>query len=323
MLASGVADAGPTPMSIKTRMAAPLLHVSGGSAVLARRQRVGRILMFHGIDDRFPAAALEAQLAYVARHFTIVPLAVLIEHLAEPDDPASMAGEVALTFDDGLRNNFTFAYPVLRRLRAPATFFVCPELIDTGRWQWTHEVTARLRWLDDERRAAFAAELGAPATGTDAIKQWMKTLPVRRRMVMEESLRRRTARFTPTAAQRLQFDPMTWEDLRRLDPRLISIGSHTLTHPVLPTLTAAEATTEIRGSRRWLETRLDRAVEHFCYPDGAEDDGVVRLVRQHYQAAVTTAAGFVHHGDDRHRLRRIPTAEQLFLTSWRLHRPTA
>jgi peptidoglycan/xylan/chitin deacetylase (PgdA/CDA1 family) len=40
--------------------------------------------------------------------------------------PVGRDGELALTFDDGLRNQFELAYPALRRLGTPATFFVCP-----------------------------------------------------------------------------------------------------------------------------------------------------------------------------------------------------
>jgi peptidoglycan/xylan/chitin deacetylase (PgdA/CDA1 family) len=311
-------------MSMKTRLAAPILHISGGSAVLARRQRVGRILMFHGIDEgHYPAALLEANLAYLSRHFKIVPLAVMVEQLSEPDAHASIPGEIVITFDDGLRNNFTRAYPVLRRLGVPATFFVCPGLIEEHRWQWTHEVVERLGSLGEKQRAEIAADVEAPTASAEGLKQWMKALPVHRREVVEDCVRARTRHFAPTEAQRRRFDPITWDELRRLDPRLVTVGSHTLTHPMLDTVTAAAAELEIRESRRWLERELDREVAHFCYPDGAHDESIVRLVREHYRSAVTTVPGFVRAGDNLHRLQRIPAAEQPFLLAWRLHQPQA
>ena len=115
---------------------------------------------------------------------------------------------------------------------------------------------------------------------------------------------------------------MAWDELRSLDPGLITVGSHTLTHPILATLTPAEAAVEIHESHRWLETKLGRPVQYFCYPDGAYNNSIVEMVQKSYQAAVTTVAGFVHAGDDLYRLRRIPVAEQLSLLAWRLHRPT-
>jgi len=87
---------------VKEHLLAPILqrvaHVSGGSAVRARRQRVGRILMFHGIDGRdYPVEVFEAQLEYLAQRFTIVPLSVLVQHVANPNGGASVSGEIAIT----------------------------------------------------------------------------------------------------------------------------------------------------------------------------------------------------------------------------------
>src|SRR5262249_9606948 len=114
-----------------------LSHVSGASAVKARMGGGLRILMFHGIDDEHPPDLLEAQLRYLARHFTIVPLGAVAAWLESPR--AGPSNPLALTFDDGLRNQCTQAYPVLRRLGLPATFYVCPGLIEEGRWLWNHE----------------------------------------------------------------------------------------------------------------------------------------------------------------------------------------
>ncbi len=313
---------------VKEHLLAPILqrvaHVSGGSAVRARRQRVGRILMFHGIDGRdYPVEVFEAQLAYLAQRFTIVPLSVLVQHVANPNGGASVSGEIAITFDDGLRNNYTVAYPVLRRLRLPATFFVCPGLIEQRRWLWTHDVVERLKSLDETQRAGIARDVGAPSASVEAIKEWLKTIPSRRRKTVEEDVRARTPRFAPTEDQRRRFDPMTWDELGSLDPGLVTVGSHTLTHPMLATLPPAEAAVEIHESRRWLETHLGRPIEYFCYPDGAHNPSVVTMVQESYRAAVTTVPGFIRAGDDLYRLQRIPATREPSLLAWRLHRPSA
>lgn len=317
-----------TALSIKAHVVGPIVrrvaHVSGGSVARAQRQRVGRILMFHGIGDpHYPVAAFRAQLRNLAKSFTIVPLGVLIEHLRDAGGAEALAGEVALTFDDGLRNHGTQAYPVLRELGVPATFFVCPELIERKRWIWTHDVAERLRTLDDASWRRIAADVDAPWVRVEALKDWMKTLSLPRRLAVEERIRAATPHFVPTAQQRERFDPMTWDELRRLDPDLITVGSHTLTHPILTTLGAAQAAVEIHESRRWLEAELGRAVELFCYPDGAHDDTIAALAHETYQAAVTASAGLVRAGLDRHRLPRIPADAQPWVTTWRLHRPTA
>src|SRR5690349_17350513 len=98
---------------------------TGASIWLARRRAARRIVMLHGVgDDELSAAAFETAMAWLAQRFTVVRLDDMVRALAE-GAPARRAGEVSLTFDDGLRNQSEIAYPILRRLGLPATFFVC------------------------------------------------------------------------------------------------------------------------------------------------------------------------------------------------------
>jgi peptidoglycan/xylan/chitin deacetylase (PgdA/CDA1 family) len=118
---------------------------------------------------------------------------------------------------------------------------------------------------------------------------------------------------------------MDWDDLRSLDCNLITVGSHTLSHPILTTLSADEIESEILESRQCLEQRLERKADFFCYPNGAYDKRAYQLVQKTYRAAVTTESGVIDgsQGLDVHRLPRIPSAESAALTAWRLHRPEA
>jgi len=116
---------------------------------------------------------------------------------------------------------------------------------------------------------------------------------------------------------------MSWRDLASLDRNLVTVGSHTMSHPMLTTLDEVSARAEIVNSRRRLEEMLGRAVEFFCYPAGAYSESVTEEVRRHYRAAVTTDPGFVRPHDDRHLLRRVPAVPPLPFFAWLLHRPSA
>jgi len=277
--------------------------------------------MYHGTPSE-SAPALEAQLRYLARHFRIVPLESVMNRFG---NPGASSNEIVLTFDDGLRNNLTVVYPILRALCVPATFFVCPGLIGSGKWLWNHEVRSRLKTLPQQGLRDLTWQLQAPSDSVEEIVEWMKTLDLPKRQQAEEAVHLTTPSFNPTDAQREAYDMMTWEDLRSLDPGLITIGSHTLSHPILPRLTPDELEFELRESRHLLEQRLNRAVEFFCYPNGSYDARVYQAVKTIYRAAVTTESGVVGRSDntDPHRLPRIPSAESAALTAWRLHRPEA
>jgi peptidoglycan/xylan/chitin deacetylase (PgdA/CDA1 family) len=250
-----------------------------------------------------------------------VPLAWVVDRVRAGE--AARHRGIALTFDDGLRNHCTVAYPILRRLGMPATFYLCPDLIDGARWLWNHEAGARLRALGSAERVELARRHRAPGVEPEAIVAWMKTLARGTREAVEEAIYKVTPRFAPTADQRQRYDMMTWDDAAALDADLVSVGSHTLTHPVLPRLEPVEMAREVRESRRRLEARLARRVEDFCYPYGAWNGAIADEVRRGHRSAVTSDAGRVSDGDDLHGLRRISATPNLALLAWRLHRRTA
>lgn len=295
---------------------------SGLSSVIARHQGCGRILMYHGVPPQ-GTQALAEQLHYLVRHFKVVSLETMLERLTHGGFP--LAHEIVLTFDDGLRNNLTVVYPILRQLQVPATMFVCPGLVESGAWLWNHEMRCRMQTLAAPELAELRMKLLAPGTSVDAIVEWMKTLRLPQRLMAETTIRQATAGFQPTATQSEAFDIMNWEDLRSLDRNLITVGSHTLSHPILTTLSGEEIESEILESRTCLEQRLERKVDFFCYPNGAYDKRAYQLVQRTYRAAVTTESGVIagSQGIDVLRLPRIPSAESAALTAWRLHRPEA
>ena len=98
------------------------------------------------------------------------------------------------------------------------------------------------------------------------MSRWMKELRAVERKQVEARLRDATPGFVPSAAEREEFDLASWRELRKLDPAIVSIGSHTLTHPILPSTPPAELEAEVRDSRRQLERGLQRPVDLFAYP---------------------------------------------------------
>ena len=275
---------------------------------------VARILLYHGTPLR-EGAALERELRWLKRRFQIVPLRAIV---AAATNGGTLGSKVALTFDDGLRSNIEVAYPLLHRLAIPATFFVCPGLVDRARWLWTHETRRRLSRLSPAARRELALEWHAPG-GIPEFVSWMKKLDSAMRQRIEARVREATPDFTPTAAEREEFDLADWKALRRLDPAIVTIGSHTLTHPILPGMPPAELEIEVRDSRRQLERSLERPVDTFAYPNGDLDPAADACVRKHYRAAVTTANGWVKRGTDAHLLPRLAAPTSVLKLARRIY----
>jgi peptidoglycan/xylan/chitin deacetylase (PgdA/CDA1 family) len=219
-----------------------------------------------------------------------------------------------------LRSFATVAAPILHELEIPASVFVCAGLVDGGGWIWTREMRERLRSLD-AGQDGLGRELGAPANGMETIIAWMKSLSPEDRKRAEGAIRERTPDFRIADAAHLGHDLMSWDELRSLPPDHVIVGSHSMTHPMLPTLDAEDQRWEMAESRRVLEERVGRPVRHFAYPNGAADATTVAIAREIYVSAWGTETGFLAPGADSHRLRRVAMPHSLDGLSWTLHQP--
>jgi peptidoglycan/xylan/chitin deacetylase (PgdA/CDA1 family) len=273
------------------------------------------IFLCHGTPRR-SAAWLERQLRYLRRVFTLVPLAELAASIGAARLPGRRR-RAAIVFDDGLLSNVRVAYPILRALGIPATFFVCPGLIEERRWLWTHEARRRLQFAAPHLRAELARELGASAE-VEAFVEWMKKLDFPRRTRTEAMLRHATAAFVPSEQDQEAFDLAGWDELRQLDPAIVTVGSHTMTHPILPSMSAAEIEAELRDSRRMIDAKLAGPAEFFSYPNGDFDERTLASVRRYYRAAVSCDA---ETRLDPHLMPDVHLPRGVLSLAWKLNHP--
>lgn len=303
-----------------SRLARGLTANQGVSRFLAGLNGRSRIIMLHGLGTpEYPAEVFRAQLRLLTRVFQIVPLEQVLQARVSGRDSRP---KLALTFDDGLRNNLTVVYPILREFSAPATFFVCPGLLETGRWPWNLECRARLSRMSAGQRRPITEALGLGSGDIEAVVAKLKRIPYGERVAVEQQVRQATPDFAPTDGERLEYDMMTWKELKSLDPTLVTIGGHSLNHEILTQLEPEHLEREIGECRVWLERELMRPVRHFCYPDGAYDTRVLECAARHFDTAVTTEKDWVPRQPSVHRLPRIPVAPNVRDLAWRVHRPT-
>ncbi|HJU26317.1 MAG TPA: polysaccharide deacetylase family protein [Rhodanobacteraceae bacterium] len=296
-----------------------LSHWSGNAMRQIGAVRLPRILMYHVIGDgELSVRQFAWQLAFLREHFEPVALGELVDRMR---DRAVTGREVAVTFDDGVRNHFEMAWPLLRHHRVPATFFVCSDLIESDAMMWRNELRLRLASLDEAERRLLVGEANGGKWGVEQIMEWTKTLDMDQRRAFESRVLARTPQFSASREQLELHAPLTWDQLRQLDENLITIGSHTCAHPILTKLDAKQLHDEIAVSRRVLERGLQRKVDLFSYPNGVHDPTVVGEVRRNYRAAVCTRKGFVGADADPLLLPRISGEGSRAMFVRRLHRP--
>jgi peptidoglycan/xylan/chitin deacetylase (PgdA/CDA1 family) len=258
----------------------------------------------------------EEHVAYLTRAYHIVRLEQAVRDIraGKPLPPNA----VAITFDDGYADNLPAAR-TLAKYGATATFYITAGCLADGEPFWSSELRYLLGAIDDERvtltlpQQTVTIELRTPEQREAALRQVTRlfkshVIPVR------EDLRRQLRAHARSAA--IPQIMLTWDAVREMHALGMTIGSHTMTHPNLPSAGLDAARQELEESRRRLEREVDAPVTMFSYPNGgaeryktADLQQVVREVG--YEAATTSRNAFASAQSDLYALERIEVEESL------------
>jgi peptidoglycan/xylan/chitin deacetylase (PgdA/CDA1 family) len=292
-----------------------LLRPLALAAGYANRKVAFQILTYHRVNDdgdpffpSVPTGVFERRMAYIARNFPVLAVEELVARIRLGGLPKNA---LAITFDDGYRDNLTHAAPILARYGLPATIFLATGFIGTAEVPWFDRLALAFKAT---RVLSFVApwgqvvSLAKQADRLQALEQMLKYL----RLVPEDDFRRAfdgTLQVLGVADRRSVGKPMlAWDDVRALVNMGFSIGAHTVNHPILSRLTPDRARQEVVDSRRMVETSCGRSPVAFAYPSGRPEDyteTVKRLVREAgFTCAVTTQFGVNTQETCAYELRR-------------------
>lgn len=94
----------------------------------------------------------------------------------------------------------------------------------------------------------------------------------------------------PSEEQFSEF--LDWQELQMLAPAGFEIGSHSFSHTNLTTLSEPEVLHHLQLAEEAIQQQIQRKVQHFSYPYGAYNEGVLKIVNSRYSTAVTVKRGF-------------------------------
>ncbi len=246
---------------------------------------------------------------------------------------------VVVTFDDGYADNLYNAKPLLERHEIPATVFTATGYVGSKKEFWydcierlflqpgTLPTTLRLSiggsslewelgecasYSQDSYRSHYLWNVSESHDPTPRhalyrrLHQLLHPLAeAERQKVLDQLLTWAGAGAVGRATHRV-LSPV--EVLRLVDGGLIEVGSHTVTHPVLSALPAAEQKEEISRSKAHLEEILNGPVISFAYPYGARShytaETIAAVREAGYQCACSNFGGTVLHGADLWQLPR-------------------
>ena len=254
--------------------------------------------------------SFEVHITYLRKRFNIISLDELLD-LWKTNRLKSHRSYCVITFDDGWKDNYQFAFPVLMKYQIPATIFLATDFIGTARWFWPDQMmllleNGRQDTTGEADRKVFSTVLAetigvtlSAADGIfrriesgepidpDAIIEFCKKVEVDRIHQIIDRLSRALHLDLPT--QRVLLN---WDEVREMAGKGVTFGSHSGSHRIMTQIPLSEVRTELIDSRKMMLEQGIKPVPVFCYPNGNFDRDIQELVRESgYLAAVGCEVG--------------------------------
>lgn len=266
------------------------------------------IFMLHSIvpDDR--QSGCDITISLFARYLEYLKkssysVISLTDYIVALKDKKTIAKTVVFTIDDGYRNFYRSCYPLFREFGYPATVFLTSDFIEKRLFMWWDKIeyaltiTGRAE-IDLTEKGLRIFPLTNPNErdrATFAISEHCKQLPDdgRRELIqwLIEGLE-----VDLSGQPSGKYEPLSWDEIAEMGQNGIEFYPHSKTHPIMSRISYQQKLTELSESKRLLETRLNRPMDVFCYPNGKIEDIDADMIRaleeSGYGAAVTSIPGF-------------------------------
>jgi len=285
-----------------------------GLLVLTRKS-VLTVLMFHRIYKYNNHLGLsispdmfEALLEYLSRKYNVISISEAVESLKSG---TLRRDAVVITFDDGWRDNYTHAFPLLKKYMLPAAIFVTVDAIESGVFGWNSFdqaiLDSHLIELDLSSFGLGKFPINNREQKISSISQLHQKLKLLDNSVKLAVINHVSSYYRGASGERVM---LSWQEIKdMLASGLITIGSHTLTHPIMTRIPLSQAKFEIKESKRFIEEKTGAPVDFFAFPNGSNDDfnsEIIGLIAESgYKAAFSTIPGINRDLSERYSLRRI------------------
>jgi peptidoglycan/xylan/chitin deacetylase (PgdA/CDA1 family) len=268
------------------------------------------VLTFHRVLEAREYSVTSSLAGIVVKEETFTALMRYISQYCAPIDlknglPAGPGGgrriSVAVTFDDGWRDNWATAAPIASRYNVPVAIFVCPELAGERFPFWPEAAVALWR-----RSNTLHSQFATAEVFVECLK---RLRPEERKRLLEDADRNLPTLEPMNAA-------MTWDEMAQLSRKGVVFGSHTCTHAILVQLDEATVERELTVSREMIEQNLSNC-RWLAYPNGDWSPEVRdKAEAAGYEFAFTTLPGVMTRRCDSLLIPRMNVWEGK-ITAWR------
>jgi peptidoglycan/xylan/chitin deacetylase (PgdA/CDA1 family) len=316
-----------------------LLYGSGIAEHLLRQRTANQciVLMYHRVmpeQDRKVSLShssitlctetFEKQMGYIANHFTPLSAGELSEHLRTKK--AFPAKSILITFDDGWKDNYAHAMPVLKANKIPALIFLSTGFIGQKKSFWQEHLASLLLFAAGQVKSKprMADEMQA-LFDKSRVRSLLAVEGTQRRHFISELIQGVKAYEYPEIAARIHrleeviktgsslymgagigdHEFLSWDEVIEMHHAGIDFGSHGVNHLILDK-NGVDIDFELKQSKIDIEARLSAPITAFSYPNGNYDPMIADKVRSHgYDLGFSTEFGYNGPTSNRFTLKRV------------------
>lgn len=224
----------------------------------------------------------ECQIQYLSQKYRLVPLDKLVQCIQDKEPFPSRS--MAITFDDGNRDNYLYTYPILKKYNVPATIFLVSGHIDARELFWWDRVSyvihnTALETLELDQLGVYWLQSTEDRIRADA------AIRVRLSELTEEQRNLSIQNLAIVARVDIPINLgeeliLSWDEVREMSKDGFTFGAHTITHPILTKLPVEEARRQIIESKKRIEEEVGQVVTAFSYPHGAYNNSIKEILKE-------------------------------------------
>ena len=282
------------------------------------------VLCYHRVSEQtkdhwrnvVSVANFRGQIKMLGDNYQLLSMDQVVESLSRGRFPERRT--IAVTFDDGYAANLGSACNILVDRRAPVSFYLTTEWLNTGEYFWWDQLQTVFgdgALADTTSLQSVALELDLPWKGEIQQSEFFSLLRSRLK-VMDQANRKEVLGLVAgrlgggVIATVRDHAPASSKDVVFLSREpLFTIGGHTHTHPSLSHLRRDRQRDEIRQNKQILESIIGKQIHHFSYPFGGRedfDDATMREVKDAgFGSAVTMIKSPLRLDGDSFKIPRI------------------
>jgi len=248
----------------------------------------------------------DKQMAFLSKYYNVISLKELVKILQNKQPLPSKCA--VITFDDGWRDNYLNAYPILKKYNISATIFLTTDFISTNNIFWFLQVSILLAGckMNPQKMTDILKKVKSENENSPSVND-LSDYDI-------EAIKGDSDRFFE-ALKKLDYDIiqkvialiskecdlsldkiiqnkwiLSWDEVIKMSHENIDFGSHGQSHRILTKLNSSEIQKELINSKNIIEENIGKECKLFSYPNGDYNSEIKKLVQEaRYSSAITTS----------------------------------